>query len=112
VERDSEFFLYYSGSNQEHGSDRGMKMQREIRTPNGEAPVWGIGMARLPWGHFCGLRADMDGMVETKYLTNYGEGGLQAIAAVEQGQVAVVDVRVEPGYSAVTTAAMLRGTEK
>jgi hypothetical protein len=35
----------------------------------------------------------------------------QAIAAVEQGQVAVVDVWVEPGYSAVTTAAMLRGTE-
>jgi hypothetical protein len=24
----------------------------------------------------------------------------------------VVDVRVEPGYSAVATAAMLRGTEK
>jgi len=36
----------------------------------------------------------------------------QAIAAVERGAVAVVDVRVEPGYSAVTTAAMLRGTEK
>jgi thiamine pyrophosphate-dependent acetolactate synthase large subunit-like protein len=36
----------------------------------------------------------------------------KAVAAVEQGQVAVVDVRVEPGYSAVTTAAMLRGTEK
>jgi thiamine pyrophosphate-dependent acetolactate synthase large subunit-like protein len=36
----------------------------------------------------------------------------QAIAAVERGEVAVVDVRVEPGYSAVTTAAMLRGTEK
>jgi thiamine pyrophosphate-dependent acetolactate synthase large subunit-like protein len=36
----------------------------------------------------------------------------QAIAAVEAGEVAVVDVRVEPGYSAVTTAAMLRGTEK
>jgi thiamine pyrophosphate-dependent acetolactate synthase large subunit-like protein len=36
----------------------------------------------------------------------------QAIAAVEAGQVAVVDVRVEPGYSASTTAAMLRGTEK
>jgi thiamine pyrophosphate-dependent acetolactate synthase large subunit-like protein len=36
----------------------------------------------------------------------------KAIAAVEAGQVAVVDVRVEPGYSAVTTAAMLRGTEK
>ncbi|HEY2185688.1 MAG TPA: thiamine pyrophosphate-dependent enzyme, partial [Xanthobacteraceae bacterium] len=36
----------------------------------------------------------------------------QAITAVEQGEVAVVDVRVEPGYSAVATAAMLRGTEK
>jgi thiamine pyrophosphate-dependent acetolactate synthase large subunit-like protein len=36
----------------------------------------------------------------------------QAIAAVEAGEVAVVDVRVEPGYSAVATAAMLRGTEK
>jgi thiamine pyrophosphate-dependent acetolactate synthase large subunit-like protein len=36
----------------------------------------------------------------------------QAIAAVERGAVAVVDVRVEPGYAAVTTAAMLRGTEK
>ena len=36
----------------------------------------------------------------------------QAIAAVEAGEVAVVDVRVEPGYSVVATAAMLRGTEK
>jgi thiamine pyrophosphate-dependent acetolactate synthase large subunit-like protein len=36
----------------------------------------------------------------------------EAIAAVEAGGVAVVDVRVEPGYSAVATAAMLRGTEK
>ena len=36
----------------------------------------------------------------------------KAIAAVEDGKVAVVDVRVEPGYAAVTTAAMMRGTEK
>ena len=36
----------------------------------------------------------------------------KAIAAVDDGRVVVVDVRVEPGYSAVTTAAMLRGTEK
>jgi thiamine pyrophosphate-dependent acetolactate synthase large subunit-like protein len=36
----------------------------------------------------------------------------QAIAAVERGEVAVVDVRVEPGYAPVVTAAMLRGTEK
>jgi thiamine pyrophosphate-dependent acetolactate synthase large subunit-like protein len=36
----------------------------------------------------------------------------EAIAAVEAGQVAVVDVRVEPGYSALATAVMLRGSEK
>jgi thiamine pyrophosphate-dependent acetolactate synthase large subunit-like protein len=35
----------------------------------------------------------------------------KAIASVEAGNVVVVDVRVEPGYAAVTTAAMLRGTE-
>jgi thiamine pyrophosphate-dependent acetolactate synthase large subunit-like protein len=35
----------------------------------------------------------------------------KAIAAVEAGHVAVVDVRVEPGYSAIAQAAMLRGTE-
>ena len=32
----------------------------------------------------------------------------KAIAAVDAGQVAVVDVRVEPGYTAVMTAAMTR----
>jgi hypothetical protein len=32
----------------------------------------------------------------------------KAIAAVENGAVAVVDVRVEPGYAPVTTAAMTR----
>jgi thiamine pyrophosphate-dependent acetolactate synthase large subunit-like protein len=35
----------------------------------------------------------------------------QAIAAVEAGAVAVVDVRVEPGYTAATTAAMTRKSE-
>ncbi|HEY6023641.1 MAG TPA: thiamine pyrophosphate-binding protein [Pseudolabrys sp.] len=35
----------------------------------------------------------------------------QAIAAVEGGAVAVVDVRVEPGYTAATTAAMTRKSE-
>jgi thiamine pyrophosphate-dependent acetolactate synthase large subunit-like protein len=33
----------------------------------------------------------------------------QAIAAADAGQVAVVDVRVEPGYRAAMTAAMTRG---
>jgi thiamine pyrophosphate-dependent acetolactate synthase large subunit-like protein len=32
----------------------------------------------------------------------------KAIAAVDAGQVAVVDVRVEPGYTAVMTQAMTR----
>jgi hypothetical protein len=32
----------------------------------------------------------------------------QAIAAVDAGHVAVVDVRVEPGYTAAMTAAMTR----
>ncbi len=35
----------------------------------------------------------------------------QAIAAVEAGHFAVVDVRVEPGYSAATTAVMSRKSE-
>ena len=35
----------------------------------------------------------------------------KAIAAVESGAVAVVDVRVEPGYTAATTAAMTRKSE-
>jgi thiamine pyrophosphate-dependent acetolactate synthase large subunit-like protein len=35
----------------------------------------------------------------------------QAIAAVEEGNVAVVDVRVEPGYTAATTAAMTRKSD-
>jgi thiamine pyrophosphate-dependent acetolactate synthase large subunit-like protein len=35
----------------------------------------------------------------------------QAIAAVEAGEVAVVDVRVEPGYTAAMTAAMTRKSE-
>jgi hypothetical protein len=35
----------------------------------------------------------------------------KAIAAVEAGAIAVVDVRVEPGYTAATTAAMTRKSD-
>jgi thiamine pyrophosphate-dependent acetolactate synthase large subunit-like protein len=35
----------------------------------------------------------------------------KAIASVEAGAVAVVDVRVEPGYTAATTTAMTRKSE-
>jgi thiamine pyrophosphate-dependent acetolactate synthase large subunit-like protein len=46
-------------------------------------------------------------------ISNPGELGpafAKAIEAVEAGQVAVVDVRVEPGYTAATTAMMTRAT--
>jgi hypothetical protein len=35
----------------------------------------------------------------------------QAVAAVDAGNVAVVDVRVEPGYTAAVTAAMTRKSD-
>jgi thiamine pyrophosphate-dependent acetolactate synthase large subunit-like protein len=43
--------------------------------------------------------------------TNLGATFAKAIAAVEAGAVAVVDVRVEPGYSAAVTAVMTRKSE-
>ena len=43
--------------------------------------------------------------------TNLGAAFAKAIAAVEAGAVAVVDVRVEPGYAAAVTAAMTRKSE-
>jgi len=43
--------------------------------------------------------------------TNLGAVFAKAIAAVEAGAVAVVDVRVEPGYAAAVTAAMTRKSE-
>jgi thiamine pyrophosphate-dependent acetolactate synthase large subunit-like protein len=44
-------------------------------------------------------------------VSNLGPTFEKAIAAVEAGAVAVVDVRVEPGYAAATTAAMTRKSE-
>ena len=43
--------------------------------------------------------------------TNLGAVFAKAIATVEAGAVAVVDVRVEPGYAAAVTAAMTRKSE-
>jgi thiamine pyrophosphate-dependent acetolactate synthase large subunit-like protein len=43
--------------------------------------------------------------------TNLGATFAKAIAAVEAGAVAVVDVRVEPGYAAAVTAVMTRKSE-
>jgi hypothetical protein len=44
-------------------------------------------------------------------IADLGPTFAKAIAAVEAGAVAVVDVRVEPGYTAATTAAMTRKSE-
>ena len=46
------------------------------------------------------------GPVET--ITDLPAALRKAISAVEAGEVAVVDVRVEPGYTAATTAVMTR----
>jgi len=44
-------------------------------------------------------------------IEDMAEAFKQAIAAVEAGHVAVVDVRVEPGYTAATTAQMIKKSE-
>jgi thiamine pyrophosphate-dependent acetolactate synthase large subunit-like protein len=63
---------------------------------------------------------DLAGMARAQGATAFGPvekiADLQsvfseAIAAVEAGALAVVDVRVEPGYTAATTAAMTRKSE-
>jgi len=51
--------------------------------------------------------AGFDPVTKAAYLAPTLE---KAVAAVEAGQVAVVDVRVEPGYTAAMTAAMTRGS--
>lgn len=105
IERGEEFFIYYTGYNTEHGA-RTPEMQEFTATPPppGEKAMGRPGLARLPWGHFCGLRADLDGMIETKYVTNYGAGGVQAVAAVEPGgtiQAEILDQygKVIPGWT-------------
>lgn len=84
IPRGREIFIYYWGSNAEHGADRGLETMQEGRVDGGGKPDERLGLARLPWGQFTGLRADLDGMVETKWITNYGKGGVRAIAAIEK----------------------------
>jgi hypothetical protein len=79
---DGEVRLYYNGSNREHGSDRGQSMLPGRVAP-GETHRSGLGLAWLPLGHFCGLRADQDGLVASKWLTNYGQAGVQAVGDVD-----------------------------
>jgi thiamine pyrophosphate-dependent acetolactate synthase large subunit-like protein len=52
-----------------------------------------------------------EGFGPVRTIAELGPTISKAIAAVEAGAVAVVDVRVEPGYTAATTAAMTRKSE-
>jgi len=82
LEHGDECLIYYTGRNREHGSDRGMEMQSG-RVAEGEEPRSDIGVARITGRNFCGLRADLDGLVESKWLCNYGHEGVIALADVE-----------------------------
>ena len=84
IDRGPEHWVYYWGANFEHGSDRGMDMQRDRRI-DGDVATSAVGMARITAGHFCGLRAELDGAVETKWLANYGDRGVEALAEVAPG---------------------------
>ena len=83
ISHGDEVLLYYQGTNREHGSDRGMPMQ--TGRIDGTQVRSHLGVARLPMGHFCGLRADVDGLVETDWITLYGAGGIRAAADIRPG---------------------------
>ena len=104
IGRGNEILIYYNAGNTEHGSDRTPSgRMSEQRTCGGEPRRNGLSLARLPWGHFCGLRADLDGQVETKWLTNYGPRGVEVTAEVAEGGhlgVELLDIygRPVPGW--------------
>jgi hypothetical protein len=109
IEHDGEIRLYYQGLNHEHGSDRRMKMPKGRVVP-GEESVRYVGLASLPWGHFRGLRAHLDGMVETSWVCNYGDVGVSAIADIETGgwvRAEILDQYgvVIPGFDRVSCVA-------
>ena len=92
-----------------HAAIRRLDTSKAERLPGVRAVVTHEDVPKNVYGHLeaLGIPADepLLAMDDVRYRG-------QPIAAVAAGQVAVVDVRVEPGYSAVATAAMLRGTEK
>ena len=105
IEQGEELLIYYNAGNREHGSDRGMEMQHG-QLPDGDVALSSVGLARIPLGHYCGLHAEMDGMVESKWLCNYGQGAVEALAHVNDGgsiQAEVLDQYgvVVPGYDRV-----------
>jgi hypothetical protein len=79
-----EFRLYYGGSNHEHGADRHLAEMQHGRVEEGQPHRGGLGLARIAGLNFCGLRAPMDGLVETKWLCNYGKQGVEAYAEIQK----------------------------
>ena len=107
IKRENDVLLYYHGRNQEHGSDRTGDGIGGVQMPKGrvegDEPRSIMGVALIPGRNFCGLRAEGDGLVETKWLCNYGDGGVKAHAEVEPGgwiRAEILDQygRVIPGW--------------
>lgn len=100
IERGPELLIFYNGCNREHGSDRGMPMQDKHSDPGVRT---GLGLARLPKHHLCGLRAEQGGMIETKWLCQYDAVGVTAFAEIALGGAIEVEVldqygKVIPGW--------------
>jgi hypothetical protein len=107
VAREEDVLLYYHGRNQEHGSDRSTDGIGGIQMPKGRIEGGELksimGVARVPGRNFCGLRANVDGLIETKWLCNYGSRGVEAHAEIEEGgwiRAEILDQygRVIPGW--------------
>ncbi len=107
IEREQDLLLYYRGTNREHGSDRSRNGIGGVSMPRGR--IDGderrsiISVARIPGRNLCGLRAEFDGVVETRYLCNYGDGGVEAYGELDEGgriQAEILDQygRVIPGW--------------
>lgn len=111
-EQGNEIFIYYLGRTRHHPTDKPQPVAQEIavlnsvtasRTPamgNGKV---GIGLVRMPWGHFSGLQAENDGMIESKWVSIYGSESVKAVADVaDHGwiQAELVDhtMTVIPGF--------------
>jgi hypothetical protein len=98
--------IYYRGTSAEHAATRAPQGGADTTAPKATASsvvATGIGLARLPWGHFRGLHATQAGRVETKWLSNYGGGGINVIADILPGGSIAVELvnvtgEVIPGW--------------
>jgi hypothetical protein len=77
--------IYYSGSNREHGSDRGDVPLTEMKVEEGRPFRTGLGAAEIPGRNFRGYKAGLDGMIETAFICNYGKKGLRIYAETDPG---------------------------